>query len=217
MSNMQTIISASLLAADFANLGADCKRAADAGCDWLHFDIMDGLFVPSISFGDPVLACVGKVSEIPVDVHMMVAAPARYVKRYAEMGAARITFHSEATDDVEGTIEAIRSCGIKAGLSIKPATPVSEIEQYIPLVDMVLVMTVEPGFGGQAFMHDMLAKIREVRAFADARSLPLDIQVDGGINGETARLAKEAGANVLVSGSYLFDAEDMQAAVNSLR
>lgn len=217
MSSMQTIISASLLAADFANLGADCKRAAEAGCDWLHFDIMDGLFVPSISFGDPVLASVGRIAEIPIDVHMMVAAPARYVKRYAEMGAARITFHAEATDDVEGTIEAIKSCGIKVGLSLKPATPVSEIEQYIPLVDMVLVMTVEPGFGGQSFMHDMLPKISEVRAIAEKNSQPLDIQVDGGINGETVRLVREAGANVIVSGSYLFDAQDMRAAVDSLR
>lgn len=214
---METIISASLLAADFANLGSDCERAAGAGCDWLHFDIMDGLFVPSISFGGPVLQCVGKIAEIPVDVHMMVTDPVRYVKRYAELGAARITVHSEAADDVEGTLEAIKSCGIPAGLAIKPKTPVSEIEKYIPLVDMVLVMTVEPGFGGQPFMPETLEKIRQVRAFADRNCPELKIQVDGGINGKTALLVREAGANVLVSGSYIFAAENMESAVRSLR
>jgi len=214
---LNTIISASLLAADFTDLGCDCERAAAAGCDWLHFDIMDGLFVPSISFGDPVLQCVSGIAEIPVDVHMMVTDPVRYVKRYADFGAARITFHCEATDDVIGTIDAIKACGIPAGLAVKPKTPVSEIEKYIPLVDMVLVMTVEPGFGGQAFMPETLDKIRQVRAIADAMDLPLNIQVDGGINGKTAPLVREAGANVLVSGSYLFAAEDMEKAVSSLR
>lgn len=214
---MNTIISASLLAADFTDLGCDCERAAAAGCDWLHFDIMDGLFVPSISFGDPVLKCVGQISGLPVDVHMMVTDPIRYVKRFADLGAARITFHSEATDDVIGTIDAVKACGIPAGLAIKPKTPVSEIEKYIPLVDMVLVMTVEPGFGGQAFMPETLDKIRQVRACADKLGMPLNIQVDGGINGKTAPLVREAGANVLVSGSYVFASDDMESAVTSLR
>ena len=217
MEKRKTVISASLLSADFNNLGRDCARAAASGCDWLHFDIMDGMFVPSISFGGPVLRSVAGTAEIPIDVHMMVVEPQRYIRRYAELGAAGITIHAEATEDIRGAIDEIRACGIRAGIAVKPATPVSAIEEYIPLVDMVLVMTVEPGFGGQDFMTDMLEKIRQVRAFADSRSLDLDIQVDGGINGRTAALVREAGANVLVSGSYLFAAEDMKAAAESLR
>ena len=217
MSKDNIIVSASLLSADFVKLGADCRRAADSGCDWLHFDIMDGMFVPSISFGGPVLKCVCKITSLPVDVHMMVTEPGRYIERYIELGAAGITVHAEACRDVPGTLSMIRRLGKRAGLAIKPATPVSEIKQYFPLVDMVLVMTVEPGFGGQPFMTETLEKIREARAYADELGLDLDIQVDGGINGETAALVKQAGANVLVSGSYLFEAADMKAAVDSLK
>ena len=217
LSKRDTIISASLLSADFANLGRDCTRAAESGCDWLHFDVMDGMFVPSISFGEPVLKCTAAVASLPLDVHMMVTEPARYIERYAALGAAGITVHSEACEDVAAALRLIRSLGRRAGLSIKPATPVDSIVKYLDLVDMVLVMTVEPGFGGQAFMPETLPKIRELRRISDEQGLDLDIQVDGGINGETASIVKEAGANVLVSGSYLFSAEDMRAAVDSLR
>ena len=217
MSSKKTIVAASLLAADFANLGRDCGRAAAAGCDWLHFDIMDGLFVPSISFGGPVLKCVSDTRTLPVDVHMMVTDPVRYIERYAALGASGITVHSEACRDVSAALFLIRSLGRRAGLAIKPATPVSEIEKYLDRVDMVLIMTVEPGFGGQTFMPETVSKIREVRRLSDERGLDLDIQVDGGINGETAKIVRDAGANVLVSGSYLFAAEDMKAAADSLR
>lgn len=217
MNKQETIISASILSADFADLGRDCARAAESGCDWLHFDVMDGMFVPSISFGEPVLKCVAAVTEMPLDVHMMVTEPARYIKQYAALGAAGITVHAEACADVTAALELIRSLGIRVGLSIKPATPVSEIVKYLPMVDMVLVMTVEPGFGGQAFMPETLPKIRELRRLSDEQGLDLDIEVDGGINGETAPLVREAGANVLVSGSYLFKAGDMKAAAASLR
>ncbi|MBR4555673.1 MAG: ribulose-phosphate 3-epimerase [Ruminococcus sp.] len=214
---MKTIISASLLSADFSDLGRECDRAAAAGCDWLHFDIMDGMFVPSISFGGPVLRSVAKISRIPVDVHMMTVEPVRYIRRYAELGASRITIHAESTDRLADTLEGIKLCGIKAGVAIKPDTPVADIEKFIPLVDMVLIMTVEPGFGGQEFMPRTLEKIRLVRFIAEHQGIDLNIQVDGGINAETAPLVREAGANVLVSGSYLFGAGDMSAAVASLR
>lgn len=217
MNNTKTIVAASLLSADFAELGRDCKRAAEAGCDWLHFDIMDGLFVPSISFGGPVLKTVGRIAELPIDVHMMVTEPVRYLERYAALGAAGITVHVEACEDVSATLKAIHAQGIRAGISLKPATPAEAVFPYLDDVDMVLVMTVEPGFGGQAFMPDMLPKIRDIRAALDERGLDTDIEVDGGINGETAHLVREAGANVLVSGSYLFAAEDMSAAVASLK
>ncbi len=211
------IVSASLLSADFANLGRDCERAAAGGCDWLHFDIMDGLFVPSISFGGPVLQCVGEIASIPIDVHMMVTEPARYIERYCELGASLITVHTEACKDTAAAIDMIHGLGKRAGIAIKPATPVSEIVPYLGKADMVLVMTVEPGFGGQPFMSETLGKITEVRRLADERGIDLDIQVDGGINGETASLVKQAGANVLVSGSYLFGSADFSAAVDSLR
>ena len=217
MSKRETIISASLLSADFADLGRDCLRAAESGCDWLHFDVMDGMFVPSISFGEPVLKGVAAVSDLPLDVHMMVTEPARYIERYAALGAAGITVHAEACSDVDATLRLIKSLGRRVGLSIKPATPVSEIINCLDLVDMILVMTVEPGFGGQTFMPETLPKIRELRRISDERGLDLDIQVDGGINGETAPIVREAGANVLVSGSYLFAAADMKAAAESLR
>lgn len=213
----KTIISASLLAADFSALGRDCERAAEAGCDWLHFDIMDGLFVPSISFGDPVLECVGKISRLPVDVHMMVTEPVRYAERYAGFGASGITVHVEACNDVKETLNEIKRLGMRAGISLKPATPASAVLPYLPYADMVLVMTVEPGFGGQEFMPDMLSKINEIRRHADEHGYDTDIQVDGGINGTTAALVRQAGANVLVSGSYLFKAQDMAAAVDSLK
>ena len=169
----KTIISASLLAADFSALGRDCERAAEAGCDWLHFDIMDGLFVPSISFGDPVLECVGKISRLPVDVHMMVTEPVRYAERYAGFGASGITVHVEACNDVKETLNEIKRLGMRAGISLKPATPASAVLPYLPYADMVLVMTVEPGFGGQEFMPDMLSKINEIRRHADEMVMTL--------------------------------------------
>ena len=217
MNKRKTIISASILSADFADLGRDCKRAAESGCDWLHFDVMDGMFVPSISFGEPVLKSVAAVTDIPLDVHMMVSEPSRYIKRYANLGAHSITVHLEACAGVSSTLRQIKELGVRVGLSIKPDTPVSKVERYLSLTDMVLVMTVEPGFGGQAFMPETLPKIRELRRISDEQGLDLDIQVDGGINGETAPLVREAGANVLVSGSYLFAAKDMRAAADSLR
>ncbi|MBC5786713.1 ribulose-phosphate 3-epimerase [Clostridium sp. NSJ-27] len=203
----------SILSADFAELAKDANRMADAGADMLHVDIMDGQFVPNISLGLPVLECLNKKCDLPMDVHLMIVRPQDYIQRFAKAGADIITFHVESDCNPLECIQQIKACGCKAGISIKPNTPVMEIKPYLALVDMVLVMTVEPGFGGQSFMQDMMGKVYELRSICP----DLDIEVDGGINHETAKIVTEAGANVLVAGSYLFGAEDASAAIASLR
>ncbi len=214
---METIISASLLSADFSRLGEDIKRAENSGADWLHYDVMDGIFVPSISFGEPVLKCVSASAKLPIDVHLMITDPVRYIDRYATLGADGITFHCEACNNVPEVIDRIHKAGCHAGISVKPATPVSEIEQYIADVDLVLIMTVEPGFGGQEFMDCTLEKIAQARDIADRTGRDINIQVDGGINDKTAPLVRKYGANVLVSGSHLFCADDMAERIKVLR
>ncbi len=211
------IVSASILSADLCRLGEDISRAKAAGCDHLHFDVMDGVFVPNISYGIPVLESVRKNTDMFVDVHLMITEPARLIPAFAKAGADNITFHAEAASDVRAAAALVREHGKRCGIAIKPGTPVSEIKDVIPLADMVLVMTVEPGFGGQGFIYETLDKIREVRSIAEEKGLDLRIQVDGGINARTAPLVKEAGADVLVTGSYLFGAEDMKSAADALR
>ncbi len=213
---MKTLISASILSADFACLGDEIKRAVCHGCDMIHFDVMDGHFVPNISYGVPVLKSLKKCTDKPYDVHLMISKPLDYVSAFAEAGADIITFHIEAESDILKTIEKIKEHGCRVGLTLKPATPAEAVFPYINDIDMVLVMTVEPGFGGQSFMSDMLDKIKAIREEADRLGKPLDIEVDGGIDGTTAPLVKAAGANVLVSGSYLFKAKDIDSAVASL-
>lgn len=213
---MKTLISASILSADFACLGDEIERAVSHGCDMIHFDVMDGHFVPNISYGVPVLKSLKKCTDKPYDVHLMISNPIDYVDAFADAGADIITFHVEADSDIAATIEKVKAHGIKVGLTLKPATPAEEVFPYINDIDMVLVMTVEPGFGGQSFMSDMLDKISAIRAKADELGKDLDIEVDGGIDGTTAPLVKAAGANVLVSGSYLFKAKDIDSAVASL-
>ncbi|MBQ5330474.1 MAG: ribulose-phosphate 3-epimerase [Oscillospiraceae bacterium] len=211
------IVSASILSADLCRLGEDISRVKAAGCEHLHFDVMDGVFVPNISYGIPVLESVRKNTDMFVDVHLMITEPARLIPAFAKAGADNITFHAEAASDVRAAVALVREHGKRCGIAIKPGTPVSEIKDVIPLADMVLVMTVEPGFGGQGFIYETLDKIREVRSIAEEKGLDLRIQVDGGINARTAPLVKEAGADVLVTGSYLFGAEDMKSAADALR
>lgn len=214
---MKTIISASLLGCNLADLKTEIKKAHDADVDWLHFDVMDGCFVDNISFGLPVLKSIDKVTDMFLDVHLMIDKPEKYVERFVDFGSDMVTFHLESTQKADEVIKLIKSKGAKVGISIKPGTPAEAVFPYLDKIDMVLVMTVEPGFGGQAFIESSLSKILAIRSEIERRGLDVKIQVDGGINGETAKQVKDAGADVIVSGSYLFGAKDMTEAVNSLR
>ena len=210
------VISPSILSADFANLERDIKRVEEAGADWLHIDVMDGHFVPNITIGVPVTASIKKVAGIPLDVHLMIENPAKYIEPFANAGADIITFHYEAVDDgkVKSVIEQIKSFGLNAGLSIKPATSPDKIIPFLQYLDMVLVMTVEPGFGGQTFMADCAEKLPVIRAKAPET---LILQVDGGINDKTGRVCTELGANSLVAGNYIYKSADIKSAIMSLR
>lgn len=198
------ILSPSILAADFARLGEQIKEADEAGAEYIHIDVMDGVFVPSISFGMPVIRTIRKVTDRVFDVHLMIVEPDRYLKEFKECGADSITFHLEATDDAEETINLIRSLGCRVGMSIKPKTPVEAVRKYLPKLDMLLVMTVEPGFGGQKYIPESTERIRRVREMADEMGLDIDIQVDGGITVDNAKVVLDAGANVIVAGSAVF-------------
>jgi ribulose-phosphate 3-epimerase len=210
-------VSPSLLSADFARLGEDIKSVG--GADYLHFDVMDGVFVPNISFGLPVLESVRAVTGATLDVHLMIDAPARYTERFVRAGADIVSFHFEAQPAQlhESVIEGVRSLGARAGLAIKPDTPESAVLPLIDKLDMVVVMAVEPGYGGQRFMPGALAKLRALRAIIDARGLSCELEVDGGVNVETARACIAAGAHVLVSGSDIFSAADRERRMAELR
>ena len=210
-------ISPSMLSADFNKLGEELIDIEHAGADMIHLDVMDGVFVTNISFGLPVVEALRKNSKIIFDVHLMITAPEKYVERFIDAGADIVTFHHEATKDTAKTLAMIRSKGAKAAVSVKPGTPIEEIYPYLELCDMVLIMTVEPGYGGQAFMPEMLEKVRKLKAEIDSRGLAIDIQVDGGINDKTAKEAVSAGANVLVAGSAVFKEKDRKAAIDALR
>ena len=214
---MDIKISASILSADFGRLADELRRAEAAGCDMIHFDVMDGHFVPNLSYGVPVLKSIRKYCALPFDVHLMITDPLDYIDAFADAGADHITFHEEISEDPREVIKKIRSRGITAGISVKPNTPVESVYELIDLLDMVLVMTVEPGFGGQGFISHTLDKISALRREIGRRGLKTDIEVDGGIDASTSVLVKNAGANVLVSGSYLFKAKDMAAAAKALR
>ena len=212
-----TKISPSILACDFARLGEEIESIRLGGAEMAHLDVMDGIFVTNISFGLPVIESIRKSTSMFLDVHLMITKPERYIERFIDAGADLVTFHIEATDCPDKCIEIIKSKGKLAAISVKPNTPIEEIYPYLDRCDMILVMTVEPGYGGQALIPECLEKVKKLKAEIDNRGLAVDIQVDGGINEKNAADAKAAGANVLVAGSAVFKYEDRKAAIDKLR
>ncbi len=215
---MSLVISPSILSADFAQLGHEVERAESATADWIHVDVMDGHYVPNLTIGAPVVRSLSKIAKIPLDVHLMITDPDRYLEDFAEAGATYITVHVEAATHLQRTLSHIRKLGKKAGVALNPATPPDSLAYVIDDVDLVLVMTVNPGFGGQKFINEVVPKITTIREmFERAGKKDLHISVDGGINAETAKIVTAAGANVLVAGSYIYSASNIDDAIKSLR
>ena len=212
-------VSPSILSADFVNLERDIRALTPAGADYVHIDVMDGNFVPNISIGIPVVAAIRGITDLTLDVHLMIDRPVRYVERFCKAGADILTIHIEA-DTMENTLEAlriIRACGVKAAISVKPKTPAEAVLPYLELCDLILVMTVEPGFGGQSFMAVLLPKVAKIRSYIDEKNPACELEVDGGVNVQTAKICTGAGANVLVAGSAFFKAEDKAAFVKAVK
>lgn len=212
---MEYILSPSILSADFAKLGEDVKAAADAGAQWVHIDVMDGAFVPNISLGFPVIKSLRKETDKVFDVHLMIEEPGRYISEFAEAGADLITIHVEAAKHLHRAVQQVKAAGCKVGISLNPATPLCALDHILDEIDMVLIMTVNPGYGGQAYIDAMDQKIRDLRKMADERGLDLDIEVDGGVTADNIAHIKECGANIFVAGSAVFNG-DIEANVKKL-
>lgn len=210
------ILAPSMLSADFKELGKEIRTIEENGAKYLHFDVMDGIFVPSISFGMPVLESIRPGTSLVCDAHLMITEPIRYIEAFAKAGADLITIHLEACEDVEATIAKIRECGCKVGISICPETPVSSLKDLVDKVDMVLIMSVHPGFGGQKFIPESLDKIRELKTMLDAKGLDVDIQVDGGIYTTNVAEVIEAGANIIVAGSAVFKGDTAKNTIDMM-
>lgn len=215
----KVLVAPSILAADFSCLADELRRVEQAGADWIHCDIMDGHFVDNISFGPACVEMVRNQTRLPLDVHLMIEHADHYLPRFVKAGANSITVHveAEARHDVPGTLQQIRTANCRVGLTLNPATPFADIEPFLSQIDLLLVMTVHPGFGGQAFRPEMMDKVKRARAWQKSNNAKLDIEVDGGINPETARLSIESGANVLVAGTSIFKAPDYAEAIKELR
>lgn len=211
------IVSPSLLSADFAHLGEDVEMLNRSEADWIHCDVMDGVFVPNISFGFPVIKAVSQLTTKPMDVHLMIVNPQNYVSQTRDCGAAIMNVHQEACTHLHRTVQAIKAAGMKAAVTINPATPVVMLEDIIEEVDMVLLMSVNPGFGGQSFIENTLKKVKQLRALIDQSSSHALIEVDGGVNDRTGALLAKAGADVLVAGNYVFKSSDPLGAISSLK
>lgn len=208
-------VAPSILACDFGHLNQEIQSVTDAGADWLHIDVMDGIFVPNISVGLPIVESCKKIARLPLDVHLMIIQPEKYIDAFIDAGATFLTFHVEATNQTQSLLRKIRSKGARAGLSLRPGTPVTALEPFLDDLDLVLVMTVEPGFGGQSFMSDQIQKVDWLHEQRELRHLPFLIEVDGGINLDTAKQCKNV--DVLVAGTYIFKSTDRAAAIASLK
>jgi len=215
---MASIIAPSILACDFGRLGEEVASVTKAGADWIHCDVMDGDFVPNISFGEPIVKSAGRHTNLPLDIHLMIERPDRYIEQFMDIpGVASVTSHLEANHDAGITLDTVRAAGKKAGLSVKPGTPLDQARELFGLFDILLIMTVEPGFGGQPFMHEMLGKVSDANRLRKELGLSFLIEVDGGIDAATAALCRQAGADVMVAGTSVFKAEDRAAEIRALR
>ncbi|MCJ7839598.1 ribulose-phosphate 3-epimerase [Lederbergia sp. NSJ-179] len=210
-------IAPSVLSADFTKLGEEIKEVEAGGADYIHIDVMDGHFVPNITMGPLVVQAVKKTTNLPLDVHLMIEQPERYIQEFADAGADLLTIHIEADKHIHRTLQEIRRLGIKPGVVLNPVTPASMITHILEEIDMILVMTVNPGFGGQTFIQPMLAKIQEIKKMIQARNLHIDIEVDGGIDAHTAKLCRQAGANIFVAGSAIFGQPNRKLAIQEIR